>query len=240
MPLTKIHTPERAPNLQHSPPTLSNVLSSPHLRSMFPFVSASPSLLFRQQQKQQDPQQQQMISFTPQQWCLNNSQSPLFGQGPSSPQQHHQLLSYWSNALNLCPRGRIATPASASAVTGRLGHRVLMTRFMPYMDPGHTRKLYRGVRQRHWSKWVAEIWLPRTRNRLWLGTFDTAEDAALAYDREAFRLRGDSAKLNFPQLFLNRNSQEYSEGTTSAHQGSSPSAPPTPCTNLCIANTIVL
>ncbi|XP_039045947.1 ethylene-responsive transcription factor ERF061-like [Hibiscus syriacus] len=63
-----------------------------------------------------------------------------------------------------------------------------------------TKKLYRGVRQRQWDKWVAEIRLPQNRKLVWLGTYETPETAALAYDRAAHKLRGEYARLNFPNL----------------------------------------
>ncbi|GER35352.1 ethylene-responsive transcription factor WIN1 [Striga asiatica] len=58
-------------------------------------------------------------------------------------------------------------------------------------------KKFRGVRQRQWGSWVSEIRHPLLKKRIWLGTFETAEAAARAYDQAAVLMSGQNAKTNF-------------------------------------------
>lgn len=126
-------------------------------------------------------------------------------------QTFESTFSFWSsniletqNCNNMTQTSFSKPPRSSSNLSNRKPSLMnikipSITKPLPQQNTEEDNKHYRGVRRRPWGKFAAEIRDPnRKGSRVWLGTFDTAIEAAKAYDKAAFQMRGSKAILNFP------------------------------------------
>ncbi|RZS14175.1 hypothetical protein BHM03_00045833 [Ensete ventricosum] len=152
---------------------------------------------------------------------------------------HAHIVSQLTTPVVLTPPRTLAFDSPATRFAAPMQHvwentlqvargEVTMERDGRGAAAGEERR-YKGVRQRKWGRWVSEIRLPNSRDRIWLGSYDSPEKAARAFDAAAVCLRGPRARLNFPDFpppcVTRPLSPQHIQAAAARHAATPPSQP---------------